>query len=323
MNYKNIFILKIIIFLINLYFFINIQIFTLFSHSGGTNSQGCHNNYSTGGYHCHSGSSSSGSYGSSGSDFSSIFVGIFRIAIIVFIISLFIPKKRSNEINIHNTSPNQKAQNQTLNTKKKLVYNISALAVLIIQVGRNSLRTKENFLNSKSVYFIHSFIKKVLDQRESTSVINLLETYIKKINNSNFKSENIKNEINKFSKYIKDNSDLKRKYKIIKLYINVVIQNNVILKSHRLILSYIVKNINISREKFLDIYIDMIPLDLLKEAIDLSIIGISSNMTNDEKKKILRTLYRKWSDLVTSDNIILRNKAENVLKIIGNLRTEI
>ncbi|WP_306156142.1 YHYH domain-containing protein [Roseibium sp. MMSF_3247] len=26
---------------------------TAFAHSGGTNSQGCHNNTKTGGYHCH------------------------------------------------------------------------------------------------------------------------------------------------------------------------------------------------------------------------------------------------------------------------------
>ncbi|MGL5336953.1 MAG: YHYH domain-containing protein [Enterovibrio sp.] len=26
---------------------------TAFAHSGGTNSQGCHTNHKTGGYHCH------------------------------------------------------------------------------------------------------------------------------------------------------------------------------------------------------------------------------------------------------------------------------
>ena len=48
---------KQIIFII-LFTFISNQIF---SHGGGLNAQGCHNERKTGGYHCHRGSSSSSS----------------------------------------------------------------------------------------------------------------------------------------------------------------------------------------------------------------------------------------------------------------------
>ena len=40
--------------------------FNVFSHGGGLNKQGCHNNRSTGDYHCHRGSSSQGKTSKSG-----------------------------------------------------------------------------------------------------------------------------------------------------------------------------------------------------------------------------------------------------------------
>jgi hypothetical protein len=46
-------------------------------------------------------------------------------------------------------------------------------------------------------------------------------------------------------------------------------------------------------------------------------------MNDLEKKKILREQYRKWSDLVTSDDESMRRKAELMLKVISNERLKL
>ena len=46
-------------------------------------------------------------------------------------------------------------------------------------------------------------------------------------------------------------------------------------------------------------------------------------MSIQEKKKILRDQYRKWSDLVTSDDEKTRRKAELMLKIISQERSKL
>ena len=49
---------------------------SIFAHSGGTNSDGCHNNYSNNTYHCHNGGSDSGSVDTSG-----VILGLAIVAI--------------------------------------------------------------------------------------------------------------------------------------------------------------------------------------------------------------------------------------------------
>lgn len=77
------------------FFLIIINIFTIqiFAHSGRTNSEGCHNDYISGGYHCHSGTSYSenSSYGED-SLWTSGIGNIITVGGIIFVL-VFVIKK--------------------------------------------------------------------------------------------------------------------------------------------------------------------------------------------------------------------------------------
>ena len=51
-------------------------------------------------------------------------------------------------------------------------------------------------------------------------------------------------------------------------------------------------------------------------------LGITSDMSNDEIKKHLRKEYTKWNSRVSNSDPAIREQAEEMIKIISELRTK-
>ena len=97
-----------------------------FSHSGGTDSNGCHNDNIHGGYHCHNGGSSSGSGdGGSGSSVGGILGGIAIGLLILYIFQKIDEKKQQKTYSYQNdyVGKSQKLDEYLDNNNKKSVIN--------------------------------------------------------------------------------------------------------------------------------------------------------------------------------------------------------
>lgn len=230
------------------------------------------------------------------------------------------PKNTYPKPKYHNPKPKyQQPINNTPKPKKyygnDILINIGVLGILISEVDGNSL-----FQEREKIY---SWIKKRVSSSTAENKIHEIKNYVNYIKKGNFTSSVMKSEINHYLKIIKSECSINLKYEILKLYTEIIIADKVLHKNEKAAIYHIAKNIGVNIEKFMEIYQDQLPNNLLESAIDTKSLGILPTMTISEKKKILREQYRKWSDMITSNNSKIREKAEIMLEIISKERNKI
>jgi tellurite resistance protein len=200
-------------------------------------------------------------------------------------------------------------------TGDDILINVGVLGVLVAKVDGKVLDREKNL--------VFDWIKKSVSSSYADAKITQIKNYVQYISSEDFTVTKMKNEMNHYLRIIKNEADQSLKYEILKLYVDIIIVDGILHEKEKASIYHIAKNIGVNMDKFLDQFHNAIPIALLEAAIDASTLGILPNMNDLEKKKILREQYRKWSDLVTSDDESMRRKAELMLKVISNERLKL
>lgn len=115
---------------------------------------------------------------------------------------------------------------------------------------------------------------------------------------------------------------LKIRCDILELCMRVAGTGSVIAFEQLLLLKNIADRFEIPREKFRTMLENILPVRMY-EIKDLEIsLGITSDMDNNQLCCQLSKEYRKWNARVISRNPEIENQAENMLKLIAELRNE-
>lgn len=249
-----------------------------------------------------------------------VFMEIFIAAVVIFFIFIGIA---ANSDNTSTTSTQRTTYNQpkpittssSSGLEEDILFNIGALGSLLAKV--------DGHIDDREIQLIYTWIRNEASSSFAEKKISSIRSYINKINQSSFTTDLVKKELNKFLRFIKNECSISMKYSALQLYVDIIIVDKKISKREKNTIFHIAKNLGVDMEKFLDSFHDKLPQSLLESAIDSSTLGLSSTMSIQEKKKILRDQYRKWSDLVTSDDEKTRRKAELMLKIISQERSKL
>ena len=248
------------------------------------------------------------------------------IAVIYFVVKFinWLDNENSNQNNHQSTAKydpparpqTSKPQPQTSKPHSyngdDILINIGVLGVLLAKVDGKAIE--------REIKLVFEWIRNKVSDSYAESKINTIKNYIRYISNDDFNTTKMKLEINNYLRVIKTDCSLSMKYEVLQLYVDIIIVDDVIHKQEKAAIYHVAKNIGVDMDKFLDLFHDKLPRTLLQSAVDASTLGILPNMTSDEKKKILREQYRKWADLVTSDNEATRRKAEIMLEVISKER---
>jgi hypothetical protein len=196
-----------------------------------------------------------------------------------------------------------------------ILINIGVLGILLAKVDGKAIE--------REIKLVFDWIRNKVSASYAESKISIIKNYIQYISNDDLNTSKIKSEINRYLKVIKTDCSLGMKYEVLELYVDIIIVDNILHNNEKAAIYHVAKNIGVDMDKFLDQFHEKLPKSLLISAIDESTLGISPDMNDDQKKKILREQYRKWADLVTSDNESVRRKAEIMLELISKERLKL
>lgn len=259
------------------------------------------------------------------------FIGIVLIIYVIFKVVSWINSGNTTNNNTTNTqtprpqtprpktprpqTPRPKTPRPQKYSGDDILINIGVLGMLISKVdGRLLDREKQ---------LVFNWIKNKTSASFAETKINEINNYVRYISESTFDDTKMKSEINHYLRILKTDCSLSMKYEVLLLYIDVIIVDDILHNKEKAAIYHIAKNIGVDMDKFLELFHDKLPKALLESAIDASTLGILPRMTDNEKKKILREQYRKWADLVTSDDETTRRKAEIMLEVISKERLKL
>lgn len=119
--------------------------------------------------------------------------------------------------------------------------------------------------------------------------------------------------------------DESQKYDLFQLCLDVASADGVADKRELVILDKIANiYLKLNKEKSQAMIEKSLPINIHqdKSSNKESIIGITNDMTNDEKQTHIRKQYMKWNTRTTSDDQKVREQAEEMINIIAELRTK-
>jgi hypothetical protein len=80
---------------------------------------------------------------------------------------------------------------------------------------------------------------------------------------------------------------------------------------------------NIPKDEYQKVFNKHIDASMVENEITEVELGITQNMTLDEKKKVLRQQYQLWSKKVTSSDEKVRRNAESMIEKIAQERAKL
>jgi uncharacterized tellurite resistance protein B-like protein len=172
----------------------------------------------------------------------------------------------------------------------------------------------------KEMSTIEKWIKEKFVNHEEQR--DLLITYARDVKGK-IKEENaiydVNNEIKKFS------SDASKKiiYEGLDLLVRIMSADLSHDSNEKAIIQEFIDQNNIPKDEYQKIFNKHIDASMVENEITEVELGITPNMTLDEKKKILRQQYQLWSKKVTSSDEKVRRNAESMIEKIAQERAKL
>ena len=209
----------------------------------------------------------------------------------------------------------------------------------------------ENFLNREQIENLSIKIALAiaasdgnLDQKElnvikewanlSTTKLEEKETKEKKKKLSNFikeayvEAKSKKISVSGLIEELNDKAIKEQKYELVDLLLKVVSADDELSKEEDVMLNKIVKKLGIDQKTYNQMKnktiasVGKIETDDYSSGSDEQLLGLSDEVTNEEKCKELRKLYSKWNGLTNSSNKQTKTRAKEMVKKIATLRSK-
>ena len=119
------------------------------------------------------------------------------------------------------------------------------------------------------------------------------------------------------------------KFEIINLLLSVAKADGTAMKSEMDLIEYIVKKLGVDYEEYKNIRDKVIDLRMHETSKEnkvedaFKILGITDDMTLNEKKSVLNKEYRKWNALQNSSDEAVCKNAKDMIKLISKARAEL
>jgi uncharacterized tellurite resistance protein B-like protein len=188
------------------------------------------------------------------------------------------------------------------------------LIILALLVAKSDGR-----IAMKEMSTIEKWIKEKFENKQQRD---LLITHAKDVKES-IKEENdiydIKSEIKKFS------SDASKKiiYEGLDLLVRIMSADLSHDSNEKAIIQEFIDQNNIPKDEYQKVFNKHIDASMVENEITEVELGITPNMTLDEKKKVLRQQYQLWSKKVTSSDEKVRRNAESMIEKIAQERAKL
>lgn len=189
------------------------------------------------------------------------------------------------------------------------------LIILALLVAKSDGR-----IAMKEMSTIEKWIKEKFENKQQQR--DLLITYARDVKES-IKEENdiydIKSEIKKFS------SDASKKiiYEGLDLLVRIMSADLSHDSNEKAIIQEFIDQNNIPKDEYQKVFNKHIDASMVENEITEVELGITPNMTLDEKKKVLRQQYQLWSKKVTSSDEKVRRNAESMIEKIAQERAKL
>ena len=136
-------------------------------------------------------------------------------------------------------------------------------------------------------------------------------------------SENIDSE--HYLKEIRNNSKIDERYEIINLLLNIATNDDTLIAKENNFIDNVAKKLELNQNKYQEIKrIETASLKSVDfgDKADESIFGITKDMDNKEKCKILRQEYSRWNSQTNNNDKTKRNRAKEMTILAANLRKQ-
>ena len=136
-------------------------------------------------------------------------------------------------------------------------------------------------------------------------------------------SENIDAE--HYLKEIRNNSKIDERYEIINLLLNIATNDDTLIAKENNFIDNVAKKLELNQNKYQEIKrIETASLKSVDfgDKADESIFGITKDMDNKEKCKILRQEYSRWNSQTNNNDKTKRNRAKEMTILAANLRKQ-
>jgi len=128
-----------------------------------------------------------------------------------------------------------------------------------------------------------------------------------------------------FLKEIKNFSKIDERYEIINLLLNIATDDKTLTAAENKFLDDVAEKLELNQSKYLELKkIETASLKFVDfgDKADESIFGLSKDMDNKTKCKILRQEYSRWNSQTNNSNKDKRVRAKEMVKLIANLRKQ-
>ena len=197
--------------------------------------------------------------------------------------------------------------------------NRQKLDSLIIPIGLQLAQIKNNDVD-KSLKLVKDNIAYKGDRTVEGGINQTLN--LKKFYNLMI-SENIDAE--HYLKEIRNNSKIDERYEIINLLLNIATNDNTLIAKENSFIDNVAKKLELNQNKYQEIKrIETASLKSVDfgDKADESIFGITKDMDNKEKCKILRQEYSRWNSQTNNNDKTKRNRAKEMTILAANLRKQ-
>jgi hypothetical protein len=128
-----------------------------------------------------------------------------------------------------------------------------------------------------------------------------------------------------YLKEIRNNSKIDERYEIINLLLNIATNDDTLIAKENNFIDNVAKKLELNQNKYQEIKrIETASLKSVDfgDQADESIFGITKDMDNKEKCKILRQEYSRWNSQTNNNDKTKRNRAKEMTILAANLRKQ-
>jgi uncharacterized tellurite resistance protein B-like protein len=163
--------------------------------------------------------------------------------------------------------------------------------------------------------------KKFLPQNPPKKVLRKLEKELKKTITFFRAGHSI--DVNKICSQIIELVPPSNRHEIFELCLNVAAAKKAVDESELGLIKQIAGYLKIDTDKFRCLIEKILPINMYKVKDAELILGVTSDMNNEETREALNREYQKWNSRVTNSNRQIQDQADCMLKYIAELRNQL
>ena len=195
---------------------------------------------------------------------------------------------------------------------------------LTIKLGM-CMAASDGSLDQKELNIIKMWAKNVTKLLEDEKAKERNKYFSKFLKNSAIAAKSQKISLSKLVKDFNDVASRSQKYTAIQLLLDISGADGTLSKEEDVFINKIAKTTGINLSTFKEmknkVLANVDNLDLSEKPSEET-FGITDDMDNDEKLKILRKQYTKWNGQTNNRDIKKKKRAKEMVKIIANLRKQ-